>query len=262
MKIAVTGKGGVGKSTVVGMLARALADDGWSVMALDADPDANLASAIGVPADRLETLLPISKMKDLAKQRTGASDTAGTHFILNPRVDDIPDRFCIEHHGIKLLLMGTVDHAGGGCVCPEHALVRTLLRHILTRRRECVLIDMEAGIEHFGRGTVEAVDLLIVVVEPGSRSLQTAAQIERLARGLGITRICHVANKVATAADQEFLADNAERLSLLLSLPFDVDVQAADQRGESCYDGSQACRDRAQALKAAVLTAAAVEERV
>ncbi|HEY0331006.1 MAG TPA: carbon monoxide dehydrogenase accessory protein CooC [Rhodopseudomonas sp.] len=253
MKIAVTGKGGVGKSTIVGMLARALADDGWKVLAIDADPDANLASAIGVSPERLAGVTPISKMVDLARQRTGAHAGMGSHFILNPKVDDIPDQFCVEHAGVKMLLMGTVDHAGTGCVCPEHALVRTLLRHILTRRKECVLIDMEAGIEHFGRGTVEAVDLLIIVVEPGARSFQTARQIEQLAGELGIKQICYVANKVASEQDRGFIAEQSQRCDLLASLPFDAAVQAADQAGVSFYDLAEAGRERAHALQLTLL---------
>lgn len=236
MRIAVTGKGGVGKSTVTGLLARALAGEGWKVLAIDADPDANLASAIGLPAERLGDLKPISQMVDLAKERTGAHSGPGNHFILNPKVDDIPDGFSVEHEGIKLLLMGTVDHAGTGCVCPEHALIRTLLRHILTRRKECVLIDMEAGIEHFGRGTVEHVDLLVVVVEPGSRSFQTGSHIETLARELGIPRICYVANKVGSAEDRAFVETSAKGRDLLAVLPLDPEVQAADREGRSFYD--------------------------
>ncbi len=253
MKVAVSGKGGVGKSTIVGMLARALSDDGWKVLAIDADPDANLASAIGIPADRLTELQPISAMTELALERTGATPGSGSFFILNPKVDDIPDRFSVEHEGIKLLAMGTVDHAGAGCVCPEHALVRTLMRHILTRRREAVLLDMEAGIEHFGRGTVEAVDLLVIVVEPGMRSFQTGAQIERLAAELGIKQVCYVANKVASADDEAFVRSQAGDKDLLLVAPFDQDVQAADQAGESCYDRSEAFRVRAHAFATEVV---------
>lgn len=253
MKIAVSGKGGVGKSTVVGLLARALADDGWRVLALDADPDANLASAIGVPADVVAQLQPISKMTDLARERTGATEGAGTHFILNPRVDDIPDAFCVEHKGIKLLLMGTVDHAGTGCVCPEHALVRTLLRHILTRRKECVLLDMEAGIEHFGRGTVETVDLLIIVVEPGDRSVQTGRRIETLAAELGIGHIVYVANKVGGDQDVAFLESALKGKETLAYLPFDDTIRAADQAGTSGYDFCPAGRTRAEELEKALL---------
>ena len=149
--------------------------------------------------------------------------------------------------------MGTVDHAGTGCVCPEHALVRTLLRHILTRRKECVLIDMEAGIEHFGRGTVETVDLLIIVVEPGSRSLQTARQIESLAAELGIRKIAYVANKVGSEQDRAFLADNLAGREVLAILPFDTTIQAADRAGVSCYDFSPAGSARAGDLKNALL---------
>jgi CO dehydrogenase maturation factor len=253
MKIAVTGKGGVGKSTIVGLLARALSDDGWKVLAIDADPDANLASAIGVPADKLADLKPISNMVDLARERTGATDGPGTHFILNPKVDDIPDGFSVEHEGVKMLLMGTVNHAGTGCVCPEHALVRTLLRHILTRRKECVLIDMEAGIEHFGRGTVEAVDLLIIVVEPGARSFQTAGQIERFAAELGIKNVCYVANKVGSDQDRAFIAARASECDLLATMPFDASVQAADQAGRSFYDAGPHGREQARHLTQALL---------
>jgi len=253
MKIAVTGKGGVGKSTIIGMLARALAEDGWKVMAIDADPDANLGSAIGVPAETLAGITPISRMSALARERTGASETAGTHFILNPRVDDIPDGLSVEHAGIKLLTMGTVDHAGGGCVCPEHTLVRTLLRHVLTRRRECVLIDMEAGVEHFGRGTVEAVDLLLVVVEPGHRSFQTARQIERLARELGISRIALVANKIDGAADERFVRTEAGDLQLIATLPIDPVIRTSDRAGSCCWDLSGDIRQRGRDLAATII---------
>lgn len=260
MKIAVTGKGGVGKSTVVGLIARALAADGWRVLAIDADPDANLASAIGVPKDRLAGVRPIAHLKELAMERTGAATgSGGGLFILNPKVDDIPDAFSVEHEGVRLLLMGTVHHAGTGCVCPEHALVRTLLRHVLTRRKECVLIDMEAGIEHFGRGTVEAVDLVVVVVEPGSRSLQTAGQIEDLARQLGIRRIAHVANKMTGPEDEAFIRAQGHRLDLLATLPIDPDVHGADRAGVSAYDVSPAIRARAAALKDALLARLAAE---
>ncbi len=144
--------------------------------------------------------------------------------------------------------MGTIDHAGTGCVCPEHALIRTLLRHIMTRRNESVLIDMEAGIEHFGRATVEAVDLLIIVVEPGMRSFGTGQQIERLATELGIKRICYVANKVASAGDEAFVAEHIEGRDFLMSLPFERQIQIADQAGVSCYDRSDTFRHHAHAL--------------
>ena len=262
MKIAITGKGGVGKSTVVGMLARALSDEGCKVLAIDADPDVNLASAIGIPAEMLAGLLPISAMKDLALERTGATPGSGAYFILNPKVDDIPDRFSVEHAGVKLLAMGTIEHAGTGCVCPEHALIRTLLRHIMTGRGETVLIDMEAGIEHFGRATVEAVDLLIIVVEPGLRSFGTADQIERLAKELGIKHICYVANKVTSETDAAFIRNHSKGRDVLMSLPFDRQIQEADQAGLSGYDRSESFRRNACVLAREVTARVAAEVEI
>ena len=175
MKIAVTGKGGVGKTTLAGTIARILAADGYKVLAVDADPDANLASALGIAPDVARGIVPIADMKELIEERTGAkTGTMGGFFKINPRVDDIPDELSVPLDGIRLMVMGTVKEGAGGCVCPESVLLRSLVRHLLLRRKEAVILDMEAGIEHLGRGTASAVDAMIVVVEPGARSVRTA----------------------------------------------------------------------------------------
>ncbi len=236
LKIAITGKGGVGKTTLAGVLARAFAADGRKVLAIDADPDANLASSLGIPAEKAEALAPLSKMKDLAKERTAAQDGAGTLFKLNPRVSDLPEKFCVEHEGVGLLLMGTVDQGGAGCVCPEHTLVKRLMSHLILERNEVVIMDMEAGIEHLGRGTAQSVDALLVVVEPGQRSVQTARQVRRLAADIGVTDVFYVGSKVSGDADRRFVEDSVPRGSLLGCISASEHVRKADREGVSAFD--------------------------
>ena len=168
MKIAVTGKGGVGKTTFSSMLSRMFADDGYRVVSVDADPDANLGLALGFPKEVYETIVPISEMKNLVNERTSAeTGTFNKMFKLNPKVDDIPDKYCKEYNGVRLLTLGTVDSGGSGCVCPEHVLLKRLCSHLILQNKDVVVMDMEAGIEHLGRGTAQGVDAFIVVVEPG-----------------------------------------------------------------------------------------------
>lgn len=236
MKIAVTGKGGVGKTTVSGTLARIFASEGYRVLAVDVDPDANLASALGVPEQSYLGITPFAKMKELAEERTGADSGTGSFFILNPQVDDLPERFCVEHEGVKLLVMGTVEQGGSGCVCPEHTLIKRLMQHLLVQRDEVVIMDMEAGIEHLGRGTAGAVDALLVVVEPGKRSVQTARQIQSLARDLGIKRVFMVAGKVRSAEDVHFLQNSLPDLPIVGKVSFSQEIIAADLQGQALFD--------------------------
>ncbi|MBL1244364.1 MAG: AAA family ATPase [Sulfurimonas sp.] len=236
MKIAITGKGGVGKTTISGILARLFANEGSNVLAVDADPDANLASALGISEAEYKKIIPFSKMKELAEERTGAEEGYGSYFILNPKVDDLPDKYCLEHQGVKLLVMGTVDQGGSGCVCPEHTLLKRLMKHLLIERKDAVIMDMEAGIEHLGRGTAESVDALIVVVEPGRRSIQTAEQIKKLAHDIGIQNIYLVGSKIRDEKDLQFIKDHLAGFELLGSVSLSEEVKKADMEGLSPFD--------------------------
>jgi CO dehydrogenase maturation factor len=228
VKVAVTGKGGVGKTTLAGTMARVLAAEGYKVLAVDADPDANLASALGLPREEVARIVPIADMKELIQERTGAQPGQfGSYFKINPRVDDIPDELSLSLDGIRLMVMGTVKEGAGGCVCPESVLLRSLVRHLLLRRKEAVILDMEAGIEHLGRATAGGVDAMVVVVEPGARSVRTAEAIRKLAEDIGIKRIFVVLNKVAPE-DRQAVVSLLEGHEILGSLPYSDEVRRAD----------------------------------
>ncbi|MFT7003692.1 MAG: CO dehydrogenase maturation factor [Sulfurimonas sp.] len=236
MKIAITGKGGVGKTTIAGILSRLFAAEGAKVLAIDADPDANLAAALGIKEEEYKKIVPFSKMKELAEERTGAKEGYGSYFALNPKVDDLPDKYCLSHNGVDLLVMGTVDQGGSGCVCPEHTLLKRLMKHLLFDREDIVIMDMEAGIEHLGRGTAESVDALIVVVEPGKRSIQTAGQINKLAKDIGIKNIFVVASKVRNEEDFTFISKELKEFKILGKVSLNEDVRKADMQGSSPFD--------------------------
>ena len=237
MKLAITGKGGVGKTTLSSTLARLYADEGRTVLAADVDPDANLGLALGLTQEEVDQIIPISKMKDLAKERTGASDD-NKFYKLNPYVADIPEKFAKLINGVRLLVMGTVDVGGTGCVCPEHVMLKSILSALTYRKNDVVIMDMEAGLEHLGRGTAQGMDQFIVVIEPGARSVQTYRNVKRLAHDLGIKRVRVVANKVRDDADEAFVRENIPAEDLLGCIHYNPEIIDADRQGKSPYDFS------------------------
>ena len=253
MKLAITGKGGVGKTTLAALLAQVYADAGREVLAADADPSPCLAGALGFPDDLRARLHPVSEMDDLIEERTGAKPgTVGGFFTLNPQVDDIPERFSVVHRGVRLLEMGAVDIGGSGCICPESAMLKTLFTHLLFRKDDVLILDMYAGVEHLGRATVDFVDAMLVVVEPTRRSLGTAAQIKKLANDIGLTRLWLVGNKVRDEQEARFLADETPGLPVLGYLPADLAVQEADRLGQAVYDYVPALRQAAEEMAASL----------
>jgi len=241
MKLAVSGKGGVGKTTFSSLLARTLSDQGKRVLAIDADPDANLAMALGI--DNGEEIKPIAEMKEMVFERTEAKPgTVGGFFKLNPKVDDLPDSLSVKKDNIKLMRLGSVQKGGSGCLCPESTLLRALVTHIVLARDEVVVMDMEAGIEHLGRATATAVDKLIVVVEPGRRSIDTARHIRKLATEIHLEKIAVVGNKIRRPEDEAFLRKHLSDFDILGFLPYEDTLIEADLSGASPYDTPSAAR--------------------
>ena len=249
MKLAVSGKGGVGKTTFSALLIRTLSDMGKKVLAIDADPDANLAAALGVSdADRIT---PIAEMKEMIFERTGAQPgSIGGFFKLNPKVDDLPDTLSVKKDNIKLMRLGSVKKGGGGCLCPESTLLKALVMHIVLARDEVVVMDMEAGIEHLGRATAKAVDKLIVVVEPGRRSIDTAAHIRKLASEIHLQQIAVVGNKIRSPKDEAFIRQHLSDFEILGFLPYADALIEADLNGQSPYDVDSPARAQVKQMMA------------
>lgn len=239
MKIAISGKGGVGKTTLSSGLARYYAERGKRVVAIDADPDANLPGALGATPDEVSACVPLSTMDDLIEERTGARPgVSGGTFRLNPRVDDVPDTCGVVIHGVNVMRMGAVDYGGGGCMCAESTFLRALLGHLLVERDDVVILDMEAGLEHLGRGTAESVDAFVVVVEPGARSLQTAHSVKALAADLGVDSVMAVANKVRSPEDEAYVREGLGDVPLVAVLPDSDEVRRAEREGRAVYEAS------------------------
>lgn len=189
MKIAISGKGGVGKTTLCALLAKEAVSQGKRVIAVDADPNPTLALMLGFP----EEITPLVELQELMEERMGSLEG---FLRLNPKVDDIPERFAVERDGIKLLVMGPIRQGGGGCACPQNTFLKSLLQHLVLERDELILLDFEAGLEPLGRATAQGVDALLIVVEPDGASIVTARRISTLAQQIGIGRIFAVANKI------------------------------------------------------------------
>lgn len=253
MKIAISGKGGVGKTLLAALLSKIFAESGYSVIAIDADPDANLAATLGFPHP--EKITPISEMSDLIEERTGARPgKSAPYFRLNPRVDDIPEKYAHRLNGIRLMRMGNVKPGGSGCYCPENALLKSLLAHLLVARDEVVILDMEAGIEHLGRGTAGAVDALIVVVEPGRRSIETAFSIKQLASELGLKKLTVVGNKIRGQSDKDFLISSLPGFEFLGFIPYDQAIVDADLANRPILEASSAVLSTVKDIYQALLS--------
>lgn len=255
MKLAISGKGGVGKTLLSALLAKTFADSGYSVIAIDADPDANLAATLGFPHP--EEITPISEMKDLIEERTGARPgQSAPYFTINPKVDDIPEKYAHNINGVRLMRMGDLKPGGGGCYCPENALLKTLMAHLLVARNEAIILDMEAGIEHLTRGTSGAVDRLIVVVEPGRRSIETAGSIQKLAAEIGLKNMAAVGNKIRGDSDKEFLRSALPGLEFLGFIPYDQAVVDADLANRPVLTSSERVTAAVKEIYQALLSAA------
>jgi CO dehydrogenase maturation factor len=237
MKIAISGKGGVGKTTLAATLAYLFKENGSKVLAIDADPDANLAGALGF--SDLKGLIPISEMKDLVAERTGSEPGSyGTFFSINPKVDDLPDTMAKEINGIKFMTLGGVKKGGGGCICPESVLLKSLVMNLVLARDEVVILDMEAGLEHLGRATSTGVNALIVVAEPGQRSLETVRVVKKLCADLLIKRVAVVGNKIRHQSDRDFISQNVAGLEVLGFIPYAETIIDADRNGKAVFHNS------------------------
>jgi CO dehydrogenase maturation factor len=237
MKIAISGKGGVGKTLLASLLSKVFARSGYSVLAIDADPDANMAATLGY--SHPEKIIPISEMRDLVAERTGAqSGRADVYFKLNPKVDDLPEKYWQELDGVKLMVMGRTKKGGSGCYCPESVLLKALINHLLLARDEVIIMDMEAGIEHLGRATAGAVDKLIMVVEPGRRSLETARTIQGLAGDIGLKNLALVGNKIRGQSDRDFLTSSLPDLEFIGFIPYDRAIVDADLASQPILEAS------------------------
>jgi CO dehydrogenase maturation factor len=255
LKIAVSGKGGVGKTTLSAMLASYMALSGRRVIAVDADPDSNLAAALSVPLDR--QLKPLSEMRELIAERTGGSGGYGGYFKLNPKVSDIPDKYACRIGPIHLLVLGGVAKGGAGCICPASALLKSLLTHLLLRAGDVVILDMEAGIEHLGRATAQGVDVLLVVVDGSSWSVQTAQRIAALARDIGLDNVAAVVNRLPPSADVEDVRRRLGGIPLIAALPNDEAIasgQFVRVLDEGRIEGTDALRRHLPEIESIVST--------
>ncbi|MBT9131574.1 carbon monoxide dehydrogenase [candidate division NPL-UPA2 bacterium Unc8] len=248
MKLAIAGKGGVGKTTIAALLVNLFQHNDCTVLAIDADPVANLAASLGFP--RAQTIVPIIEMKELIEERTGTkAGDIGAYFNLNPHVADIPDKYAVCHNGIKLIVMGGFRSVASGCFCAENAFLKALLSHLLVKRDEVVIVDMEAGVEHLSRGTAVAVDMLLVIVNPGKRSIDTAHKINEVAKSVGIKRIQGIGNRVSSKEDEELITAAMAPIEMLGFVSDSQLVREADIKGKPLLNGDEKIIKEIEAIK-------------
>jgi len=234
MKIAVSGKGGVGKTLISGVLAEFFANKGFTVLAIDADPTPNLALTLGIPAEGANRIVPISENTSLIESKTRTSVPGVYNLAFT--VEDIIEQFSVKTpFHVNLLVMGTVRNAGGGCMCPANSVIRALLHHLLVERKEVVVTDMEAGVEHMGRGTAEHVDTMLIVTDSSMKSMEIAKKLYVLTKDLGIKRTFIVGNKVANSEEGKLIENftSKNRMPLLGLIPYDEKILKADMGGET-----------------------------
>lgn len=240
MKIAISGKGGAGKTTLATALALLMASKGKKVLALDADPVANFATSLGISSEIRGKIIPISKQKALIEERTGAKvNQFGQMFKLNPEVSDIADRYAVIHEGIALIVIGAIEKGGSGCACPESVLVKALVSNLVLNRNEAFIMDMEAGVEHLGRATARGVDCILIVVEPGQKSIECAKTIRRMAKDIGLRKIHVVANKVSCAEDLAFIKKSLDGFEFIGSIPYSEKIKRSDIIGHSVLENTE-----------------------
>jgi len=252
-KIAIGGKGGVGKTTVCAVWAQLLAEDGFDVLAIDADPNTNLASAFAVPSEQSPE--PLIRMKELIAERTGTGkDAIGAYFKLNPKVSDLPEKYSLDVNGLKLLVLGGITQAGAGCACPEGAFLKALLTYTMLQSQQVVLVDLAAGVEFMGRASIQGIDALVVVVEPGSRSIETAINIARMGKELGIKQVAAIINKITDAGQVETIESQLAKanITVLAGIEYSAAVQEADLQKREVFQASPELVERLREAKRAL----------
>jgi len=237
MKIAIAGKGGCGKTFIAAVIAKWFLLKEYSVLAIDADPAPNLALALGMDPGEAMQIVPVSENEDLIREKT-ETDFPGV-YQLSFRVDDIVSRYAvITPSGVPILIMGTIHVAGSGCMCQANTVVRNLLSHLISERDEVVILDMEAGVEHLGRGTLSRVDLMLVVTDANSRALHITEKIVRLAANSGIKRSDIVGNKIKSPEEERKIRALAEliKVPVVGIIPYDFDIEAAGIADSPVYN--------------------------